>query len=207
MPRTKGGFKTRQRRKKVLKAAKGYWGGKHRLFRSATEAVEVAIVLDISGPVVIADIQDNPGAGGTSDTTGLLAALVEASAEGAILGLLNDPEIAALEEELSERDEEIRSLRRELARWYEKYEQMGQRKDSFTSISGREVQPLYTPLDRDGADHLESVSLPGLPVSSHSKSSTKRDSLTISSLVKWLPIHDPDIMEAGTLMVRSTLGR
>ena len=42
MPRTKGGFKTRQRRKKVLKAAKGYWGGKHRLFRSATEAVDRA---------------------------------------------------------------------------------------------------------------------------------------------------------------------
>lgn len=42
MPRTRGGFKTRQRRKKVLKAAKGYWGGKHRLFRSATEAVDRA---------------------------------------------------------------------------------------------------------------------------------------------------------------------
>ena len=42
MPRTKGGFKTRQRRKKILKAAKGYWGGKHRLFQSATEAVDRA---------------------------------------------------------------------------------------------------------------------------------------------------------------------
>jgi large subunit ribosomal protein L20 len=42
MPRTKGGFKTRQRRKKILKAAKGFWGGKHRLFRSATEAVDRA---------------------------------------------------------------------------------------------------------------------------------------------------------------------
>ena len=42
MPRTKGGFKTRQRRKKILKAAKGFWGGKHRLFRSATEAVDKA---------------------------------------------------------------------------------------------------------------------------------------------------------------------
>lgn len=42
MPRTKGGYKTRQRRKKILKAAKGYWGGKHRLFQSATEAVDRA---------------------------------------------------------------------------------------------------------------------------------------------------------------------
>ncbi len=43
MPRAKGGPKTRQRRKKVMKAAKGYWGGKHRLFRTATEAVDKAL--------------------------------------------------------------------------------------------------------------------------------------------------------------------
>ena len=42
MPRTKGGYTTRRRRSKVLKAAKGYWGGKRRLFRSATEAVDRA---------------------------------------------------------------------------------------------------------------------------------------------------------------------
>src|SRR3990170_6816036 len=40
MPRAKGGPKTRQRRKKRLKMAKGYWGAKHRLFRTATEAVD-----------------------------------------------------------------------------------------------------------------------------------------------------------------------
>ena len=43
MPRAKGGPKTRQRRKKVMKAAKGYWGGKHRLYRTATEAVDKAL--------------------------------------------------------------------------------------------------------------------------------------------------------------------
>lgn len=43
MPRAKGGPKTRRRRKKVLKLAKGYWGGKHRLFRTATEAVDKAL--------------------------------------------------------------------------------------------------------------------------------------------------------------------
>ena len=42
MPRTKGGAKTPQRRKRVLKAAKGFWGGKHRLLRPATEAVDRA---------------------------------------------------------------------------------------------------------------------------------------------------------------------
>lgn len=40
MPRTKGGPKTRVRRRKRLKKAKGFWGGKHRLFRSATEQVD-----------------------------------------------------------------------------------------------------------------------------------------------------------------------
>jgi large subunit ribosomal protein L20 len=39
MPRTKGGSKTRQRRKKVLKQAKGYWGGRRRLYKSANETV------------------------------------------------------------------------------------------------------------------------------------------------------------------------
>lgn len=37
MPRAKGGAKTRQRRKKVLKKAKGYFGGRRKLFRTAKE--------------------------------------------------------------------------------------------------------------------------------------------------------------------------
>ena len=39
MPRAKGGPKTRRRRKKVLKSAKGYVGGRHRLYRTAAETV------------------------------------------------------------------------------------------------------------------------------------------------------------------------
>lgn len=35
MPRVKCGPYTRRRRKKWLKAARGYWGGKHRLYKSA----------------------------------------------------------------------------------------------------------------------------------------------------------------------------
>jgi len=46
-------------------------------------------------PVVLADTQDNPGAGGNGDTTGLLRALVGQRAEGAALGLLIDKESAA----------------------------------------------------------------------------------------------------------------
>ena len=40
MPRAKGGPKTRQRRKKRIKLASGQYGGKSRLFRSATESVD-----------------------------------------------------------------------------------------------------------------------------------------------------------------------
>lgn len=43
MPRAKGGFKTRRRRKKILERAKGYYGAKSRLFRIATEAVDKAL--------------------------------------------------------------------------------------------------------------------------------------------------------------------
>jgi large subunit ribosomal protein L20 len=43
MPRAKGGPKTRQRRNKVLKQAKGYWGGRRRLYRSAAETVVRAL--------------------------------------------------------------------------------------------------------------------------------------------------------------------
>ena len=44
--------------------------------------------------VVIADAQDNPGAGASSDTTGLLNALVRGNVRGAVLALLDDAETA-----------------------------------------------------------------------------------------------------------------
>jgi len=44
MPRAKGGPKTRQRRKGRLKMAKGYYGAKSKLFRTATEAVDKSLV-------------------------------------------------------------------------------------------------------------------------------------------------------------------
>jgi microcystin degradation protein MlrC len=44
-----------------------------------------------SKPVVIADTQDNPGAGGDSDTTGMLRALVRNNATKAAIGVIYDP--------------------------------------------------------------------------------------------------------------------
>jgi large subunit ribosomal protein L20 len=39
MARVKGGFVTRRRHKKVLKLARGYFGSKHRLFKTANQQV------------------------------------------------------------------------------------------------------------------------------------------------------------------------
>lgn len=43
MPRVTRGFKARRRRNKVLKLAKGFRGGKSRLYKTATEAVDRAL--------------------------------------------------------------------------------------------------------------------------------------------------------------------
>ena len=43
MPRVTRGFKARRRRNKVLSLAKGFRGGKHRLFKTAAEAVDRAL--------------------------------------------------------------------------------------------------------------------------------------------------------------------
>jgi len=44
MPRSKNTVAGRARRKKVLKAARGYRGGRHALYRTARETVERALV-------------------------------------------------------------------------------------------------------------------------------------------------------------------
>jgi microcystin degradation protein MlrC len=67
---------------------------------AVARALALAAEADGAGPVVIADTQDNPGAGGDANTTGLLHALVAAGAgrlfPGRVaLGLLHDPEAAA----------------------------------------------------------------------------------------------------------------
>jgi microcystin degradation protein MlrC len=55
-------------------------------------AMELA--LRAKKPIVIADTQDNPGAGGDSDTTGMLRALVRNHATRAAIGAIYDPQSA-----------------------------------------------------------------------------------------------------------------
>jgi microcystin degradation protein MlrC len=54
----------------------------------------MAIAAQASKPVVIADTQDNPGAGGDSDTTGMLRALLDNGVSNAALGVIVDPQAA-----------------------------------------------------------------------------------------------------------------
>ena len=44
MPRARGGFKTRRRRKKVLKRARGFYGARSKLYRVAAQAVDRALL-------------------------------------------------------------------------------------------------------------------------------------------------------------------
>ncbi len=61
---------------------------------TADEAVQKAMSVSAGKPVVLADAQDNPGAGGTSDTTGILEALIRHGAQSAVVAVLYDPEVA-----------------------------------------------------------------------------------------------------------------
>ncbi len=68
-----------------------------------------------------------------------------------------------LEEELRRKEAEVAELKARLAAWEEAAAGTPARDDTtFTTISGREVRPLYTALDRIGAgDGLDDIGLPG----------------------------------------------
>lgn len=73
----------------LLEAAEG-------AFDAAMLSPREAVTRALAGPgrCVIADVQDNAGAGATSDTMGLLKALVAAGAKGAVLGLVAEADTA-----------------------------------------------------------------------------------------------------------------
>jgi microcystin degradation protein MlrC len=63
---------------------------------SVAEAVEMARREGRPGrPLILADTQDNPGAGGNADTTTLLKALAAAGLPGTLAGVIWDPEACA----------------------------------------------------------------------------------------------------------------
>lgn len=75
-----------------------------RLFspRDAIDHARKTILGGARRPVVLADVQDNPGAGATCDTTGLLQAMVEEGVPDAALCLLYDPDAARIAHQAGE---------------------------------------------------------------------------------------------------------
>jgi microcystin degradation protein MlrC len=61
-------------------------------------------------PVVLADTQDNPGAGGNGDTTGLLRVLIQQDAPDAVLGMLIDPASAQRAHEVGQGNASVFAL-------------------------------------------------------------------------------------------------
>ena len=61
-----------------------------------------------------------------------------------------------------EREKELADLKARLAEWESNYDAAKKRDTLFTTVSGEEVKPLYTPADREDADPYEdAVGLPG----------------------------------------------
>jgi microcystin degradation protein MlrC len=79
---------------------------------SADEAVLKAMQLaeKADKPVILADVQDNSGGGASSDTPGVLEALVRHNAQQAALALMFDAESAALAHQIGEGKEGIFEL-------------------------------------------------------------------------------------------------
>ncbi|HEX8133244.1 MAG TPA: methylmalonyl-CoA mutase family protein, partial [Actinomycetes bacterium] len=53
------------------------------------------------------------------------------------------------------------NLEEQRKRWQEQYAARGERDADFTTLSGEEVAPLYSPLDRAGEDVAERIGFPG----------------------------------------------
>lgn len=68
------------------------------------EAIERAIRLsqNVDKPVILADVQDNPGGGSGSDTVWVLEALLQRGFQGAAVGLIYDPAAAQAAHEAGE---------------------------------------------------------------------------------------------------------
>ncbi|WP_048645573.1 M81 family metallopeptidase [Nitratireductor soli] len=77
---------------RVMASESAFAGRAYQPDEGVLEAMRIA--QGANRPVVIADTQDNPGAGGDSNTTGMLRALLRNGAQNAALGMLVDPDAA-----------------------------------------------------------------------------------------------------------------
>ena len=76
--------------------------------------------------------------------------------------VLTDEARERLEREIERRRAQLKELEERLEDWERKVASSPVREDSdFTTVSGRAVQPLYTPLDTADDDYLSDLGLPG----------------------------------------------
>ncbi|MQA92951.1 MAG: hypothetical protein GEU90_22520, partial [Gemmatimonas sp.] len=74
---------------------------------------------------------------------------------------------AELLERIEAKARELEALQQALDAWYEQYDGTPKRDALFTSVSGAEIEPLYTPLDRpeaapeEAAFYNRQLGLPG----------------------------------------------
>ena len=70
--------------------------------------------------------------------------------------------VAELRAEIERRRRELEEVEAALRRWEEAAGNVPTREDAdFTTVSGREVRPLYTPADRHGAHYMQDLGIPG----------------------------------------------
>jgi methylmalonyl-CoA mutase N-terminal domain/subunit len=62
---------------------------------------------------------------------------------------------------LQEREEELTNLKARLAEWEDEFDEVPQRDGLFTTVSGRDIKPLYTEIDRADRDETDTLGLPG----------------------------------------------
>lgn len=84
--------------------AERYWEERQNFFKAtmpAADAIREALQ-STERPTVLADIADNPGSGGTGDTTGLLHLVLEHQPANTFVGILHDPATVARAFEIGE---------------------------------------------------------------------------------------------------------
>lgn len=69
---------------------------------SPQQAIEVGLSVNQDGPIILADVQDNSGAGATSDTTGILSSMIELGVQRCLMAAICDPQLVSTAHDLGE---------------------------------------------------------------------------------------------------------